>query len=71
MDLSEYSNMGNALLDLQVVPTDVAEIVPKYYKAQRLKEVLQRKTQLDAILNKLGIFDEVSAIHTRKIEQKF
>jgi hypothetical protein len=52
--------MGNALLDLQVLPMDVAEVVPKYYKAQRLKEVLDRKAQLDAILKKLGIFDEVS-----------
>jgi len=54
--------MGNALLDLQVQPVDVAEVVPKYYKAQRLKEVLERKAQLDAILKKLGIFDEVSKL---------
>jgi len=59
LDLSEFSNMGNALLDLQVLPMDVEECVPKYYKAQRIKEITERKAQLDSILKKLGIFDEV------------
>ncbi|XP_059470997.1 dynein regulatory complex protein 11 isoform X2 [Neocloeon triangulifer] len=58
LDLSEFSNMGGAIAELQVLPSDVEEVVPKYYKAQRMREITERKAHLNSILKKLGIFDE-------------
>ncbi|KAF4533179.1 hypothetical protein B566_EDAN001721 [Ephemera danica] len=48
-------------IKMRALPVDAEVVVPRYYRRAREQEIAQRKAHLDAILKKLGVYDEQGA----------